>query len=139
MSKHRSRFTLGFLLGAAAGAAAGVLMAPKSGRSTRQRLRSTLQTSADQLPGTIGRLSQGVRDRAVILSEQARERWGERLARLREAVALGVAATQSAPDDADRMAEGFEELSKTASSPAQKPRQLAYNRIATSATNVGDR
>lgn len=143
MSKHRSRFTLGFLLGAAVGAAAGVLAAPRSGRSTRQRLQSTLQStlqkSAAHLPGAIEQLSQEMRDRAGSLSEKARDRWGPRLERLREAIATGVAATQSAPDHPDRMTEGSEDLAKTAASSAAKPRQLAYNRIATSAAPLGDR
>ena len=129
------------------GAAAGVLVAPRSGRSTRQRLQSTLQstiqTSADDLPGAIAQLSQGVRDRAGSLagslSKKARDRWGHRLERLREAIATGVAATQSAPDHPDRMTEGSEDLAKTAASSAAKPRQLAYNRIATSAAPLGDR
>lgn len=139
VSKHRSGLTLGFLLGAAVGAAAGVLLAPRSGRATRQRWQSTLRNSAAQLPETADRLRRTVRDRTVVLSAQARGRWSKRLAHLRQALAQGLAAAQLPPDDADKMAGGMAAPSKTAPPPKQKPRQLAYNRIATAATNVGDR
>jgi len=41
------RFILGVLIGIAAGAALGLIMAPQSGKETRETLRKRMQPAAD--------------------------------------------------------------------------------------------
>jgi gas vesicle protein len=42
------RFILGIILGIAAGAALGLVIAPKSGRETREAIRKRVQSTADE-------------------------------------------------------------------------------------------
>lgn len=94
MSDKRSgsagAFVGGVLLGTAIGAVTGLLMAPKSGRETRQLLKK----SADALPELVEDLSMSVQLQADRLSETALRNWDGTLTRLREAIAAGVEATQ---------------------------------------------
>lgn len=94
MSDKRSggagAFFGGLVLGAAAGAVAGLLLAPKTGRETRRLLRK----SADALPELAEDLSSSVQLQADRLSESALRNWDGTLARLREAIAAGVEASQ---------------------------------------------
>lgn len=93
MSDNRSGsglFLGGLLLGAAAGAVAGLLLAPKSGRETRQLLKK----SADALPDLAEDLSSSVQLQADRLSGSALRNWDGTLGRLREAIAAGVEASQ---------------------------------------------
>ena len=91
MSNNRSgAFVGGLLLGAAIGTVAGLLVAPRTGRETRQLLKK----SADALPELAEDLSTSVQLQADRLSESALRRWDETLGRLREAIAAGVEATQ---------------------------------------------
>ena len=43
------RFIIGILLGIAAGAAIGLIMAPQSGKETRESLRKRMQAPADEI------------------------------------------------------------------------------------------
>jgi gas vesicle protein len=43
------RFIFGILLGIAAGAALGLIMAPQSGKETRESLRKRMQHPADEI------------------------------------------------------------------------------------------
>ncbi|MBW4661276.1 MAG: YtxH domain-containing protein [Drouetiella hepatica Uher 2000/2452] len=94
MSENRSGssgiFVGGMLLGAAIGAVTGLLLAPKSGRETRQLLKK----SADALPELAEDLSTSVQIQADRLSETALRNWDGTLVRLREAIAVGVEASQ---------------------------------------------
>ncbi len=91
MSNNRSGvFIGGFLLGAAVGAVSGLLMAPRTGRETRQLLKK----SADALPELAEDLSTSVQIQADHLSTTALRNWDETLERLREAMAAGIIATQ---------------------------------------------
>ncbi len=83
-------FIGGVLLGAAIGTLTGLLIAPRSGRETRQLLKK----SADALPELAEDLSTSVQLQADRLSESARSNWDETLERLREAIAAGIDATQ---------------------------------------------
>jgi len=83
-------FLGGVLLGAAIGAVTGLLMAPRTGRETRQLLKK----SADALPELAEDLSTSVQLQADRLSETALRNWDGTLARLREAIAAGVEASQ---------------------------------------------
>jgi gas vesicle protein len=94
MSDHRSgssgAFVGGLILGAAAGAVAGLLLAPKTGRETRQILKK----SADALPELAEDLSSSVQFQADRLSNKALQNWDGTLARLKEAIAAGIEASQ---------------------------------------------
>ncbi|MDX2215100.1 MAG: YtxH domain-containing protein [Oculatellaceae cyanobacterium bins.114] len=80
----------GMLIGAAAGTVAGLLLAPRSGRETRQFLKK----SADALPELAEDLSSSVQLQADRLSESAVRNWDGTLGRLREAIAAGLEASQ---------------------------------------------
>ncbi|HEY9630295.1 MAG TPA: YtxH domain-containing protein [Coleofasciculaceae cyanobacterium] len=94
MSENRSGssgiFVGGILLGAAIGAVSGLLLAPKSGRETRQLLKK----SADALPELAEDLSTSVQIQADRLSESALRNWEGTLGRLREALSAGIEASQ---------------------------------------------
>lgn len=90
MSNNRSGvFIGGFLLGTAIGTLTGLLMAPRTGRETRQILKK----SADALPELAEDLSTSVQLQADRISESALRSWDETLERLKEAIAAGVEAT----------------------------------------------
>jgi gas vesicle protein len=91
MSNNRSGgFIGGVLLGAAIGTLTGLLVAPRTGRETRQLLKK----SADALPELAEDLSTSVQIQADRLSESALRNWDETLERLREAIAAGIDASQ---------------------------------------------
>lgn len=80
----------GVLLGAAMGTVAGLLMAPRTGKETRQILKK----SADALPELAEDLATSVQMQADKLSETAVTNWGHTLDRLRAAIAAGQAASR---------------------------------------------
>ncbi|KAM3091067.1 YtxH domain-containing protein [Phormidesmis sp. 146-35] len=91
MSNNRSgAFLGGMIIGAAFGTIAGLLIAPRTGRETRQLLKK----SADALPELAEDLSTTVQLQADRLSETALRNWDGTLVRLREAISAGVEATQ---------------------------------------------
>lgn len=91
MSNNRSTvFIGGVLLGAAFGTLTGLLVAPRTGRETRQLLKK----SADALPELAEDLSTSVQLQADRLSESALRNWDETLERLRESLAAGIDASQ---------------------------------------------
>jgi gas vesicle protein len=100
MSNNRSgAFLGGMVLGAAMGAIAGVLLAPRAGRETRQILKK----SADALPELAEDLSSSVQVQADRLSETATRNLDGTLARLKDAIAAGLEATQRENQDLDRV------------------------------------
>lgn len=93
MSKNRTgAFFGGLLIGSAVGAVTGLLLAPKSGRDTRQ----VLQKSVRAMPELAEDLSSNVQVQADRLSENALKNWDGTLNRLRVAIAAGVAAATQA-------------------------------------------
>jgi gas vesicle protein len=93
MSENQSGsgfFIGGMIVGAVIGTVAGVLVAPKSGRETRQLLKK----SADALPELAEDLSSSVQLQADRLSETALRNWDGTLTRLRDAIAAGLEASQ---------------------------------------------
>lgn len=91
MSNNRSGvFIGGMMLGATIGALTGLLMAPRTGRETRQLIKK----SANALPELAEDLSSSVQMQADRLSASARTNWDETLERLREAIAAGIDASQ---------------------------------------------
>lgn len=104
MSKNRSgALIVGMLVGGAIGTIAGILVAPLSGRQTRQLLKK----SAQALPDLAEDLSTNVRRQADRLSESAVNNWEQTLQRLREAIAAGVEASQQERDTLNQTENGF--------------------------------
>ncbi len=91
MSNNRSGvFIGGFMLGATIGALTGLLIAPRTGRETRQMLKK----SANALPELAEDLSTSVQIQADRLSTNALKNWDDTLERLRDAIAAGIDASQ---------------------------------------------
>ena len=80
----------GVLIGAALGAIAGILAAPRTGKETRHILRK----SADALPEMAEDLATSIQFQADRLSDTTLHNWDQTLARLREAIAAGQAASR---------------------------------------------
>ena len=55
MSNERTNGILGFLAGAAIGATLGVLLAPRSGKETRERIRNKAGETKDEVDELIGK------------------------------------------------------------------------------------
>ena len=104
MSKNRSgALIIGMLVGSAIGTIAGLLVAPVSGRQTRQLLKK----SAEALPDLAEDLSINVRRQADRLSESAVNNWEQTLQRLREAISAGLEASQQERDTLNQTENGF--------------------------------
>ena len=80
----------GLLVGSAIGAVAGLLVAPRTGKQTREILKK----SASALPELAEDLSTSVQVQADRLSGSATIAWDDTLARLREAIAAGLEASK---------------------------------------------
>ncbi|NMG11434.1 YtxH domain-containing protein [Brasilonema sp. UFV-L1] len=90
MSNNRSGlFVGGMMLGATIGALTGLLIAPRTGRETRQLLKK----SASALPELAEDISTSVQMQADRLSTNARSNWDDTLDRLREAISAGIDAS----------------------------------------------
>ncbi len=83
-------FIGGMLLGTVMGTVTGLLIAPRSGRETRQLLKK----SAEALPDLAEDVSTSVQLQADRLSESALLNWDRTLNRLQEALAAGFDASQ---------------------------------------------
>lgn len=83
-------FIGGFLVGALMGTVAGILIAPRTGRETRQFLRK----SANALPELAEDLSTTIQLQADRLSESAQRSWENTLDRLKDAIAAGMEASR---------------------------------------------
>jgi gas vesicle protein len=91
MSKNRSGiFIGGLMLGAAIGTLAGLLVAPRTGRETRKLIKK----SANAIPELAEDISTSVQIQADRLSITTLQNWDETIDRLREAIAVGIDATQ---------------------------------------------
>lgn len=91
MSNNRSgSFVGGLILGSAIGTVVGLLVAPRSGKETRQ----VLKKSAQALPELVEDVSTNLQMQADRLSESASRSWEDTLLRLKEAVAAGLEASQ---------------------------------------------
>ncbi len=86
-------FITGILLGSAIGTITGLLVAPRTGKETRQILKK----SADALPELAEDLSTTVQLQADRFSETALRNWDDTLDRLREAISAGIEASQLEP------------------------------------------
>ncbi len=89
-NKKSGLFISGLLLGSAIGAATGLLIAPRTGKKTRQ----LLQKSASAIPQLVTDLSTSVKFQTDRFSDSATNSWAEILERLKEAIAAGLEASQ---------------------------------------------
>lgn len=80
----------GVFIGTVVGTVTGLLVAPRSGRETRQFLRK----SADALPELVEDLAASLQLQTDRLSDTAVRNWEQTLIRLQEAIAAGQAATE---------------------------------------------
>jgi gas vesicle protein len=87
-NKGSGKFLGGLMLGATIGALTGLLMAPRTGKQTRQLLKK----SADALPELAEDLSTSVQIQADRLSTNALRSLDDTLVRLKEALAAGIDA-----------------------------------------------
>ncbi|WP_199309807.1 MULTISPECIES: YtxH domain-containing protein [Synechocystis] len=81
----------GMVIGGLVGSVTGLLLAPRSGKQTRQLLKK----SADALPDLAEDLATTLQLQADYLSEATQRNWQGTLERLKEAIAAGVEATQT--------------------------------------------
>ena len=91
-NKNAGSFIGGLLLGSVIGTITGLLIAPRTGKDTRQLLKK----SADALPELAEDLSTTLQLQTDRLSESALRNWDGTLTRLREAVAAGLEASGKA-------------------------------------------
>ena len=91
-------FIGGMIIGVALGALGGLLVAPRTGRETRQILKK----SADALPELAEDLSSTIQLQADRLSETALRNWEQTLERLREAIAAGEEASRREYETSNR-------------------------------------
>ncbi len=78
------------LVGTVVGTVTGILVAPRTGRETRQFLRK----SADALPELVEDLATSLQLQTDRLSATTLRNWEQTLTRLREAIAAGQDATE---------------------------------------------
>lgn len=91
MTKGRSEsFIGGLFIGAAFGVISGLILAPRTGKETRQILKK----SAEALPELAEDLSTTVQLQADRLSETALRNWEDTLLRLKQAISAGLEATK---------------------------------------------
>ena len=91
MSNNRSGiFIGGLMLGAAIGTLAGLLVAPRTGRETRKLVKK----SANAIPELAEDITTSVQIQADRLSNSTLQNWDETVDRLRDAIAVGIDATQ---------------------------------------------
>jgi gas vesicle protein len=91
MSNNRSGiFIGGLMLGAAIGTLAGLLVAPRTGRETRKLIKK----SANAIPELAEDITTSVQIQADRLSNSTLQNWDETVDRLRDAIAVGIDATQ---------------------------------------------
>ncbi|NES01470.1 MAG: YtxH domain-containing protein [Okeania sp. SIO2F4] len=89
-NKKSGLFISGMLLGSAIGTATGLLIAPRTGKKTRQ----LVQKSASAIPQLVTDLSTSVKFQTDRFSDSATNSWAEILERLKEAIAAGLEASQ---------------------------------------------
>ncbi|MEM9264790.1 MAG: YtxH domain-containing protein [Cyanobacteria bacterium P01_F01_bin.13] len=91
MSQNNSdNFIGGLIAGTVLGTVIGLLIAPRSGKHTRK----VLKKSADAVPDLIEDLSTSVQFHADKLSQTTLQNWDITLARLKDALIAGQAATR---------------------------------------------
>jgi gas vesicle protein len=93
-SNNRGALVVGLIVGTAIGTVAGLLVAPRRGQETRRVLKKV----ADAVPELAEDLTDSLKLQTDRLSIAAGSNWLGTLDRLQQAVAAGVAASQSVQD-----------------------------------------
>lgn len=94
MSQNQNNQTVfwsGLLLGSSIGALVSLLLAPRTGKETRQ----LLQKSASALPEMANDLTTTLQDHGHRLSHSAGQNWRQTLNRLQVAIIAGLEASQN--------------------------------------------
>ena len=95
--KGSGTFLGGVILGGAIGAIAGMWIDPRTTRRVRRAVRETVEQLpelAHQVSDTTIELSDRLRQRLTLLSQELHEDWQETSGRLREAAAAGLDASR---------------------------------------------
>lgn len=87
---NNSLFIAGMILGSAIGTLTGLILAPRTGKETREIIRK----GADALPELAEDLSTSVQFQTARLSEGALRNWDDTLNRLKQAIAAGIEASK---------------------------------------------
>lgn len=98
---NEGAFLSGLFVGGAIGAIAALLYAPRTGKDTRRILKKSLEN----LPELAEDLSNYLQNNADHLSDNARRNWEGTLARLQEAIAAGIEASQAESQRLDDVSE----------------------------------
>jgi gas vesicle protein len=93
-SNNRGALVIGLIVGTAIGTVAGLLVAPRRGQETRRVLKKV----AEAVPELAEDLTDSLKLQTDRLSIAAGDNLGSTLDRLQQAVAAGVAASQSVQD-----------------------------------------
>jgi gas vesicle protein len=93
-NNNRGALVIGLVVGTVVGTVAGLLVAPRRGRETRRVLKKV----ADAVPELAEDLTDSLKLQTDRLSIAAGDNWFGTLDRLQQAVAAGVAASQSVQD-----------------------------------------
>jgi gas vesicle protein len=92
MSKNRTgAFIGGIVLGSATAAIASLLLAPRTGKQTRQLLKQ----SVEAIPDLVEDLSDRVHVQTERFSDSVQRNWEDTLIRFRQAIAAGIEAAQT--------------------------------------------
>jgi gas vesicle protein len=93
-SNNRGALVVGMIVGTAIGTVAGLLIAPRRGRETRGVLKKVVAA----VPELAEDLSDSLKLQTNRLSLVAGDNWSGTLDRLQQAMAAGIAASQSVQD-----------------------------------------
>jgi gas vesicle protein len=93
-SNNRGALVVGIIVGTAIGTVAGLLIAPRRGRETRNVLKKVVAA----VPELAEDLSDSLKLQTNRLSLVAGDNWVGTIDRLQQAVAAGIAASQSVQD-----------------------------------------
>ncbi len=98
MSKNSGKFLLAGVLGAVAGAIGGLLLAPKSGKETREDIARMAKEISDQLKNEASTTSARVKEVFGVASDEAKQKYME----IRDSLFAKVAAVKSAGEEIDK-------------------------------------
>lgn len=118
----------GMVIGATLGAIAGILAAPRTGKETRHILKK----SADALPELAEDLATSIQFQADRLSDTTLQNWDQTLARLREAIVAGQAASRQEWKKQQDVAQP----EQAASYPSNQPSAAASMSVPSAAKNI---
>jgi gas vesicle protein len=93
-SNNRGALVIGMIVGTAIGTVAGLLLAPRRGQETRRVLKKVVSA----VPELAEDLSDSLKLQTDRISVATGNNWGGTVDRLQQAIAVGIAASQSVQD-----------------------------------------